>query len=161
MTREGQKLTPLEESLASVAPRPLDFDRDVFFYRAGELAARRDCDMEQTPLRRWGWPAAFSAMTTAAAILLAMQCHRQGTADIPDGGRAVPESVAESLPVRDPAAQPESRLAEMMEYQRLCDAIFRDGIDAHLPEAVVSSETKTDSTVSLSSAELLNQMLNQ
>jgi hypothetical protein len=53
------ELTPLEDALRALAPRPPGLDRDAILFRAGQGAAAR----------RWFWPCAAVASTTAAVIL--------------------------------------------------------------------------------------------
>jgi hypothetical protein len=66
-------LSALEAALASLVPRADWLDRDRLMYLAGQAS------VAHTPAaghpaavspRRWGWPAAFAAMTAVAASLL-------------------------------------------------------------------------------------------
>jgi hypothetical protein len=136
--------SPFEAALAGLAPRVEGFDRERLIFLAGQAAAMRERGAgvppagdvgvpalagfsrpsppksgTPAPLRRWAWPAAFSAMTAVAASLLVMLCTRtepmiasagagpkgttanvSGTLRVqPDGGpRSVPDTSPDSMP---------------------------------------------------------------
>ncbi len=57
-------LTAFEAALAALKPRGNAINRDRLMFLAGQASG------SSTQPRRWGWPAAFGAMTTVAASLL-------------------------------------------------------------------------------------------
>ena len=95
-----------EQALSSLVPRAARLDRDRLMFLAGQAAllplplgegrgvglgkgqehGEKSCgsaaltltlsQRERGPERRWGWPAAFSAMTAVAATLLVMVVNR-------------------------------------------------------------------------------------
>jgi hypothetical protein len=77
-----------EQSLSSLAPRAARLDRDRLMFLAGQATRQAsggrqppdDLDRRvaraDSPASRWGWPAAFSAMTALAASLLIMLVNR-------------------------------------------------------------------------------------
>lgn len=75
-------LAPFEATLSSLAPRAARLDRDRLMFSAGQAAlqasgGRQPPDVTANlPVSRWGWPAAFSAMTALAASLLVMLVNR-------------------------------------------------------------------------------------
>jgi hypothetical protein len=98
--KQSSELTPFEASLAGLKPRVEGFDRERLIFLAGQASVLRE--RGDTPavkgtapflLGRWGWPAAFSAMTAIAATLLVMVCTRP-TASVAIGG---PKDAASGL----------------------------------------------------------------
>ncbi|MGD0897700.1 MAG: hypothetical protein ABR915_07670 [Thermoguttaceae bacterium] len=71
-------LTAFETALASLAPRVEGFDREGLIFLAGRASVLRKQRDGRSLGARWGWPAAFSAMTAVAASLLVMLCVRAG-----------------------------------------------------------------------------------
>ncbi len=72
MSREEEQLpdlTAFESALAALAPRVGRFDREQLIFQAGQAAALRDVLGRSPRWARWGWPAAFSAVTAVAAVL--------------------------------------------------------------------------------------------
>ncbi len=60
------ELKAFEARLAALTPRADRLDRDALLFEAGQASA-------EVGLRhRWAWPSAFGAMTTVAAVLLAV-----------------------------------------------------------------------------------------
>ncbi len=88
MSREEERpeeLKGFEAALAALVPRVEGFDRERLIFLAGRAAAIAELERAQSPSPpaplpkgegkkpgRWVWPAAFSAMTAAAATLLVM-----------------------------------------------------------------------------------------
>ena len=78
-----------EQALCSLAPRAARLDRDRLMFLAGQATAGQASqerelpvesdhrlDVVRSPRARWGWPAAFSAMTAVAAALLVALLNR-------------------------------------------------------------------------------------
>jgi hypothetical protein len=157
---EFPELTVFEKSLATLAPRPANLARAALFFRAGEAAAVR-ASVNRRSWLRYGWPAAFAAMTAVTAVLLVVLCRRETMRPAPPASEVLPQTAAASaapsvLPGRAPL--PDSRLAGLLEYARLRDEIVRDGVHAKF---VVSSGPVVDDPRPLSSGELLNRILSE
>jgi hypothetical protein len=158
-TSQFPELTPFETALAALAPRAAEFDRESFFFQAGQAATLRDQD---NPWTRWAWPGAFSAMTAVAAMLLAMLCLRtEPTANRPAGGTMPEVAAAQAAPgvVPDPESKPEDRGAGIATFFRLREAILRRGMDAFPAEKVASTEASA--AAPLTYHELLDQILHE
>lgn len=78
-----------EQALCSLMPRAAQLDRDRLMFLAGQASvpqASQECepavdqshrlDVVRSRRSRWGWPAAFSAMTAVAAALLVALLNR-------------------------------------------------------------------------------------
>lgn len=65
------QLNAFEAALAALRPRGDGLDREQLMFLAGQVSAQPgETHSGGTRLDRWGWPAAFVAMTTVAASLL-------------------------------------------------------------------------------------------
>lgn len=64
------ELKAIEAELASLTPRTDRLDRERLIFLAGQQSVAAGHIGATTRVRRWGWPAAFSAMTAVAASLL-------------------------------------------------------------------------------------------
>ena len=91
--REKQinEMTPFERDLAALVPRVDGFDRERLIFLAGQASAMRSLQDRRSRFARWGWPAAFSAMTAVAAALLVALCLRGPATTQVAGGTNKPE----------------------------------------------------------------------
>jgi hypothetical protein len=158
---EFPELTAFERSLAAFAPQPAPLDREALFFQAGEAAARRRFQ-NRTPLRRYGWPAAFAAMTAVAAALLMEAYHRE--APCPETLPSLPTqqmttATAPPLASPDDARPSETGVTGLMDYARLRDEIVRDDSFALLLATAAPPESAAESARPISSVELLNEIL--
>ena len=64
---QNSGMTSFERDLAALAPRVDGFDRERLIFMAGQAAATRSFEVRRSLFARWGWPAAFSAMTLPAS----------------------------------------------------------------------------------------------
>ncbi|MGA2619774.1 MAG: hypothetical protein ABSF26_19350 [Thermoguttaceae bacterium] len=107
MSREKEQLpdlTAFEAALAALAPRVERFDREQLIFQAGQAAALRDAIAVSPRGVRWGWPAAFSAMTAVAAALGVMLSTRAApNVALPGAG---PEAAAPGIADGRLAAEP-------------------------------------------------------
>jgi len=71
---QPEDLKALEAALAALVPRGDRLDRDRLMFLAGQAAGSQP----RAARHRWAWPAAFSAMTAAAASLLVIVAARPG-----------------------------------------------------------------------------------
>jgi len=108
--------------------------------------------------RRYGWPAAFAAMTAVAFVQLALLCHRAiPAANQPAAG--VPQIAAAPYVPPDHVPPSDNRLAAMIEYERLRDEIVRNGAFASFSESSPQSEPAASVAQPLSPDDLLKQIL--
>jgi hypothetical protein len=113
-----------EQALCSLAPRAAQLDRDRLMFLAGQATvpqASQECELAVdqshqvdavgSPRARWGWPAAFSAMTAVAAALLVALLNRPAPQIIERIVR-VPVEVRRSVAEAADAREQTDRLAE-------------------------------------------------
>jgi hypothetical protein len=158
------ELTPFEASLAALAPRAAGLDREALFFQAGQAAALRDLSDRRSAWTRWGWPAAFSAMTAVAATLLAMLQLRGEPSMAPSAGMTSPQMAAapaESIVLPDREPRQDDPPTGPASYSRLREEVLRHGIDAYPTEKVVLSESTAIASGPLSYRELLAQILQE
>jgi hypothetical protein len=119
----GSELTPLEDALSRLAPRPAALDRDAIFFRAGQAAAPRSRV----------WPGVALLATAAAAVLGVLLTFRppvvvESVVYVP-----VPTPAAPSLPEspREPASVPPETLPlrDPGPRRRLEEHLLRCGLD--------------------------------
>jgi hypothetical protein len=140
------ELTAFEAALAALAPRVEGFDRQRLMFLAGQASVLRERPAGRARGARWGWPAAFSAMTATAATLLVMLSIRsEPTVAARDGepnaaGQSPAEggAVGPAATVAGPAAARETanqapdrgEAASADSYAELRERILRQGDDA-------------------------------
>lgn len=158
------EVTAFEAALAALTPRAAALDRETIFFQAGQAAALRDLDHRPAPWSRWGWPAAFSAMTAAAATLLTMLCLRTEPGAGPPVVATAPEIAAvPAAPIVPPDYEPRQgdRPADGGGYWRLREEILRQGFSAHPAEKVALTETIAVAAGPLTYRELLDQIMQE
>jgi hypothetical protein len=89
--RMPQELIAFEAQISALRPREDRLDRERLMFLAGHASARESHE-PIVATRRWAWPAAFGAMTAAAAVLLVLAIR-------PDSNIGGPENL--SAPDRD------------------------------------------------------------
>jgi hypothetical protein len=159
------ELTPFEAAFAALKPSAAEPDRETLFFQAGQAAALRGLGNRPSRLARWGWPAAFSAMTAVAAMLLTMLVFRaeprpMAPASGPAPEIAITQPGAGSLPDLD---LPRSdATAGPATYSRLRDEILANGMDAAWQQKTPAGDSAVAAavvTVPQSYHDLLNQAL--
>ncbi|QDU60593.1 hypothetical protein Pan216_14400 [Planctomycetes bacterium Pan216] len=102
MTNDSNELDPelhdVEAALAVLRPDAASLDHGLLMYRAGEIAGERSAPTHPS----FGWPVAFTAMSSVAAVLLVMLLQ---------GPRTVIETRIVEVEVPVPASTPTSVIA--------------------------------------------------
>jgi hypothetical protein len=151
---ETQDLKAVEAALSSLAPSTGRLDRDRLMFLAGEAAALSHSapshlPLARAPLRRWGWPAAFSTMSVVAATLLALLVS-QPEPNVIDRIVYVPagQPLAAATPTKDSVTSVEKpnrveaqrqevpanvRRPSEGDYLRLRDQVLALGLDSWSP----------------------------
>jgi hypothetical protein len=145
----SEELKGLEAALAALAPRVEGFDRERLIFEAGRAAAMAEMGLAPKahglqpvgveaaeapppcpPRRRWAWPAAFSAMTAVAAMLLVMLIARpkpqmaERTAEPPASVPAAEDVSPATRPVETPP-----QVSSIVYDRRLRQRALMHGID--------------------------------
>jgi hypothetical protein len=149
-TNRTDELTPFETALTGLTPRVAGLDRERLLFLAGRAAALGELAPRRTRLVRWGWPAAFAAMTAVAASLTAMICMRPAANDAIAG--AEPPSAVSPLVA---TAQ------EAPSYVHLRDEILERGFDAERLRASTASTPATVAEGPLPYQRLLGELLDE
>jgi hypothetical protein len=123
--------------------------------------------------RRWAWPAAFSAMTTVAAVLLVALVVRVAPQVAPGNGQGISPTSAASAAVEkqaDPTVwfargNPSQRSpvsgGDETAYLSLRDQVLRFGVESWKPPASVETAATNTAEPVLSYREQLDRLLKQ
>jgi hypothetical protein len=186
----SEELTAFEAALASLRPRADRLDPRWRFLLAqaatlnqkmadadAEAAGQLLCSRCGGPLsdrkarHRWAWPAAFSAMTTVAAALLAALVVGVEPPTVAPSG---PRSSSTARPIAQPQVEPPSSVAwtnrpwraaigqsNEADYLSLRDQVLRFGVDSwRIPAPAVVATTSRAEPI-LSNREGLDRLLRQ
>ncbi len=154
--------TSFERSLSTVALPIVKLDRDMLFYEAGRMAATRERSRQQTLLGRYGWPSSFAAMTTVAALLLAIVLAQSGNVATSVGTVSHPLASNPSPELLTSPRESESSggsIAAILKEARDCDRVAGEGVDAPLPVVAASLNAPHEAGTSLFCRESLDEFL--